>query len=194
MSFFNNSKDVLDACLRDADYQQSVDTAERLLCDAVAQDRLIMACGNGGSASDADHFTAELICRYKQNRPAIRAVSLCCQGATATAISNDFGYEHIFARQVESLGRNQDVLVAFSTSGTSKNVLKALEQAQKQGVVTLLFTGSHTQTAAPLCDAIIAVPSADTPMIQQIHLMTYHYLCERIEAHRLRMPPSSAPD
>ena len=181
ISYFQKSRDVIDACLESSGFQEDMNAIIAILMQAVTQDRLIMICGNGGSASDADHFAAELVCRYKRNRPAMRALALSHQGALATAISNDFGYEHIFSRQVEGVGRTGDVLIALSTSGKSPNVLKALKQAKSQGVITIGFTGAYTQDLAQVCDHILSVPSNDTPMIQQIHLMAYHHICDVLE-------------
>ena len=179
--YFLKSRQIIDACLASPSFQNEMTRITQLLCGAVRDDRLIMICGNGGSSSDADHFAAELLCRYKLNRPAIRATSLNHQGAITTAISNDFGYEHVFARQVEGLGRGGDILIVLSTSGKSPNILKALAQAKTQGITTVAFTGENTQSLESLCDFVLSVPSADTPLIQQIHLMAYHYMCDQIE-------------
>lgn len=181
LPYFLKSRQVIDACIESVSFKKDLEAITEVLVKAAHADQLIMICGNGGSSADADHFAAELICRYKHNRSALRALPLSHQGAVTTAISNDFGYEHVFARQVEGLGRKNDVLIAISTSGKSPNILKALAEARKNNVTTVALTGAYIQDVAPLSDYVLSVPSMDTPLIQQIHVMAYHYMCDAVE-------------
>jgi D-sedoheptulose 7-phosphate isomerase len=146
----------------------------------------ILLIGNGGSAADAQHIAAEIIGRYKQDRPAFAAVALTTDTSALTAIANDYGFEQVFARQVEGLGKRGDVLLAFSTSGRSPNILAALRTARARGLVTIGFTGSKGETLGALCDHLLVSPSDDTPIVQQIHLAVAHGICDEIEQTMMR--------
>jgi D-sedoheptulose 7-phosphate isomerase len=141
----------------------------------------ILIAGNGGSAADAQHMAAEIVGRYKQDRPAYAAIALTTDTSALTAISNDYGFEWVFARQVEGLGRRGDVLLVLSTSGRSQSILKALRTARELGLATIGFTGSQGEAMGALCDDLLVAPSDDTPIIQQIHLAIGHAICEEIE-------------
>jgi D-sedoheptulose 7-phosphate isomerase len=146
----------------------------------------ILLIGNGGSAADAQHIAAEIIGRYKQDRPAFAAVALTTDTSALTAIANDYGFEQVFARQVEGLGKRGDVLLAFSTSGRSQNILAALRTARARGLVTVGFTGSKGETLGALCDHLLVSPSDDTPIVQQVHLAVAHGICDEIEQTMMR--------
>jgi D-sedoheptulose 7-phosphate isomerase len=146
----------------------------------------ILLIGNGGSAADAQHIAAEIIGRYKQERPAYAALALTTDTSALTAIANDYGFEQVFARQVEGLGQRGDVLLALSTSGRSPNILAALRTARARGLVTIGFTGSKGQALGALCDHLLVSPSDDTPVIQQIHLAVAHGICDEIEQTMMR--------
>jgi D-sedoheptulose 7-phosphate isomerase len=141
----------------------------------------ILIVGNGGSAADAQHIAAEIVGRYKQDRPAFAAIALTTDTSALTAISNDYGFEWVYARQVEGLGQRGDVLLALSTSGRSQSILKALHTARELGLTTIGFTGSQGEAMGALCDDLLVAPSDDTPIIQQIHLAVGHAICEEIE-------------
>jgi D-sedoheptulose 7-phosphate isomerase len=141
----------------------------------------ILLAGNGGSAADAQHIAAEIIGRYKHDRPAWAAIALTTDTSALTAIANDYGFDQVFARQVEGLGRRGDVLLALSTSGRSPNILAALRTARAHGLVTIGFTGSKGQALGELCDHLLVSPSDDTAVIQQIHLTFAHGICGEIE-------------
>lgn len=141
----------------------------------------VLIAGNGGSAADAQHMAAEIVGRYKQDRPAYAAIALTTDTSALTAISNDYGFEWVFARQVEGLGRRGDVLLVLSTSGRSQSILKALRTARELGLATIGFTGSQGEAMGALCDDLLVAPSDDTPIIQQIHLAIGHAICEEIE-------------
>jgi D-sedoheptulose 7-phosphate isomerase len=149
----------------------------------------ILLIGNGGSAADAQHIAAEIVGRYKQNRPGYAALALTSDTSALTSIANDYGFEQAFARQVEGLGRRGDVLLALSTSGKSPNILAALRLARERGLVTVGFTGSKGENMRALCDHLLVAPSDDTPVIQQIHLAVAHGICDEVEQTMMREPP-----
>ncbi|MEC7523703.1 MAG: SIS domain-containing protein [Myxococcota bacterium] len=138
----------------------------------------ILACGNGGSAADAQHFVAELIGRMGMERPSLPAVSLTVDPSVVTCIANDYGYEQVFARQVHGLGRPGDVLVGLSTSGTSKNVLAALDAATERGLATIAIVG---QSGSPAADLVLRAPSRHTARVQEIHTAALHAVCDVVE-------------
>jgi D-sedoheptulose 7-phosphate isomerase len=146
----------------------------------------ILLVGNGGSAADAQHIAAEIVGRYKQERPAWAAIALSTDTSALTAIGNDYGFEQVFARQIEGLGRRGDVLLALSTSGRSPNILAALRTARARGLVTIGFTGSKGEALRVLCDHLLMSPSDDTAVIQQIHLAFAHGICAEIEQTMMR--------
>ncbi|MGJ5136692.1 D-sedoheptulose 7-phosphate isomerase [Bradyrhizobium oligotrophicum] len=142
----------------------------------------LLIVGNGGSAADAQHIAAEIVGRYRQERPAYAAIALTTDTSALTAIGNDYGFDQVFARQVEGLGIPGDVLLAISTSGRSPSILNALRKARERGLGTIGFTGAKGLAMGELCDELLVAPSDDTPLIQQIHLATAHGVCEVIEA------------
>jgi D-sedoheptulose 7-phosphate isomerase len=153
---------------------------------ALAAGHKLLIIGNGGSAADAQHIAAEIVGRYKQDRPGYAAIALTTDTSALTAITNDYGFEQVFARQVEGLGRRGDVLLALSTSGRSPNILAALRKARERGLVTIGFTGTKGLAMGGACDHLLIAPSDDTPVIQQIHLAVAHGICEEIEQAMMR--------
>lgn len=141
----------------------------------------LLIFGNGGSAGNAQHIAAELSIRYSLDRPAIAAVALTADSLMLTAAGNDFGFERVFSRQIEALGRPGDVAVGISTSGTSPNVVAGLREARARGLRTTGMTGGKPGGFAALCDAVIAVPSTVTARIQEMHLIVTHMLCKALE-------------
>ncbi len=141
----------------------------------------LLLFGNGGSAADAQHIAAELIIRYKAHRPAISAIALTTDSSALTACGNDMGFEALFERQIEGLGRQGDVAVGISTSGNSPNVLRGLRRARAMGLKTVGLTGGTGGQMLSLCDALIAVPSSVTARIQEMHIMIGHVLCKGLE-------------
>ena len=141
----------------------------------------ILLCGNGGSAADAQHIAAELTGRYKTERGALAGIALTTDTSALTAIGNDYGYEFVFSRQLEALGREGDLLIAISTSGNSGNVVKALELAQKIGIKTIGLSGRTGGAMNELCELNLVVPSNDTPRIQEMHIMIGHIICQAID-------------
>jgi len=144
----------------------------------------LLVCGNGGSAADAQHFSAELLGRYERERDGLPAIALHADTSTVTAVANDYGYEQVFARQVRALGRPGDVLLAISTSGNSPGILRALEAAQQAGLGVVALTGRDGGALAPLlrpADIEIRVPAQITARIQEVHILVLHCLCELID-------------
>jgi D-sedoheptulose 7-phosphate isomerase len=149
----------------------------------------LLIVGNGGSAADAQHIAAEIVGRYKQDRPAYAAIALTTDTSALTAIANDYGFEQVFARQIAGLGRRGDALLALSTSGRSPNILAALSAARERGIVTIGMTGMRGESLGALCDHLLVAPSNDTPVIQQIHIAVAHGICEAIEQAMMREAP-----
>ena len=156
---------------------------------ALRADKKLLIIGNGGSAADAQHIAAEIIGRYKKDRPGYAAIALTTDTSALTAITNDYGFEQVFARQVEGLGRRGDVLLALSTSGRSPNIIAALRKARAQGLVTIGFTGTKGEAMGVSCDHLLIAPSDDTPVIQQIHLAVAHGICDQIEQAMISEAP-----
>jgi D-sedoheptulose 7-phosphate isomerase len=142
----------------------------------------VYTCGNGGSAADAQHIAGELLGRFKSARSALPVLALNADTATLTAIANDFGYEHVFARQLDGLLQPNDVVWALSTSGSSPNVLAAVKVAAARGNVVIGFTGQNGDAFARLCTHVFRVPHGSSDRIQEGHALAYHYVCERVEA------------
>ncbi|MFH1502948.1 MAG: D-sedoheptulose 7-phosphate isomerase [Candidatus Eisenbacteria bacterium] len=143
----------------------------------------VLLCGNGGSAADAQHLAAELAGRLRRERRGLPAISLTVNSSVLTAVSNDYGYDMVFARQVEALGRPGDVLVGISTSGSSPNVVRALEHARAEGLTTVGLIGERSGDMEGHCDLVVRAPSDDTQRIQEIHIAVGHAICELVEAH-----------
>ena len=154
--------------------------AEMLLGVANAGHK-ILVCGNGGSAADAQHLAAEWVCRYKDDRPPLAAIALTVDTSALTAIGNDYGFENVFVRQVEALGNEGDVLVVFTTSGKSKNILNAIQVAKKKGLKIIALTGEKGKDLKNVADAAIVVPTEETARIQEIHELIYHIWCELVD-------------
>jgi len=159
----------------------AVADAAAAVTEALRVGNKVLLCGNGGSAADAQHIAAELAGRLRLERGGLPAVALTVNPSVMTALANDYGYDMVFARQVEALGRPGDALVGISTSGGSPNVVRALEAAGAAGVTTVGLCGSNTDTFAPLCDHLIAVPVEDTQRVQEIHIAVGHAICEIVE-------------
>jgi D-sedoheptulose 7-phosphate isomerase len=153
-----------------------------LICDALLNGRKVLLCGNGGSAADAQHIAAELVGSYEKQRRALPAIALTTDTSALTALSNDFGYEQVFARQIAGLAQAGDVVIAISTSGKSPNVVRAAEKAREMGCKTVALTGAQSEPLASLCDLTVAVPSARTSRVQEAHITIGHLWCEMVDA------------
>tara|TARA_B100000787_G_C16107799_1_gene256678 strand:+ start:239 stop:808 length:570 start_codon:yes stop_codon:yes gene_type:complete len=158
-----------------------VETAAILCINALKSDGKILLFGNGGSAADAQHIAAEIVGRYINERKGLSAIALTTDSSVLTAISNDFGYLHIFDRQVEALAKEGDVLIGISTGGTSANVINALKLAKNLGCKSIGFSGRDGGEFNNLCDINLVVPSKDTPRIQEMHIVIGHIICHLID-------------
>jgi D-sedoheptulose 7-phosphate isomerase len=171
---------ALDSFAADGANIEWIDHIAGLLAERFAAGRKVLICGNGGSACDAMHFAEELTGRFNEDRPALPAIA-CTDAGHITCAGNDYGFEHIFSRQVEALGQPGDVLLAISTSGNSPNCLRALERARSLGLTTIAFTGNGGGKAAPLADINVIVPATVTMNIQESQLALEHIFCMLVE-------------
>lgn len=167
--------------LNDSNLQINIERIVTNSIEAFKNDKKMLFCGNGGSASDAQHIAAELSGRFYKDRPPLYAEALHVNSSYMTAVANDYGYEETYARMIEASGRKGDVLVGISTSGNSPNVVKAMQNAKEIGMVTVGFTGSKGGKMKEICDIMIQVPSDDTPRIQEVHILVGHIICQLIE-------------
>ena len=162
-----------------------IEAATRCMVASLQAGGKVMACGNGGSAADSQHFAAELLNRFEKERPPLAAIALTTDTSTLTSIANDYRYEDVFAKQVQALGRSGDVLLAISTSGNSPNVIEAIHAARARGVTVVALTGRKGGKMAALLgpdDIHLCVPTERTARIQEVHLLTIHCLCDGIDA------------
>jgi D-sedoheptulose 7-phosphate isomerase len=178
---FQHSLAALERAAGDATLLAVTEHIAAVIAAALRAGNKVLLIGNGGSAADAQHIAAEIIGRYKKDRPGYAAIALTTDTSALTAISNDYGFEQIFARQVEGLGQRGDVLLAYSTSGQSPNILAALRKARDRGLVTVGFTGTKGGSMRSACDHLFVAPSDDTPVIQQIHMTAGHAICDHVE-------------
>ncbi len=172
---------VKQAILDDADFHTKTAQAVQAMTTTFREGGKVLFCGNGGSAADAQHIAAELSGRFYRDRPPLYAEALHVNSSFVTAVANDYGYEDVFARMVEAAGRPGDILVAFSTSGNSPNILKAIRMGREKGMAIIGFTGATGGKMADLCDILLNVPSTDTPRIQESHILIGHILCQIVE-------------
>ena len=163
-----------------------VEKAARIVADAALSGHTTFAFGNGGSATQAQHFAAELVVRYEGDRPALPAIALAADVAILTACANDYDYSVVFSRQIEALAKAGDVAVGITTSGSSPNVLKALEAGRVRGLSTILLTGEKGRAEAARWDVGIVVPSTETAHVQELHLAALHLICRFVDEERLR--------
>lgn len=175
------SRDALERANGDANLLEAARKIADVIAAGLHAGNKLLIAGNGGSAADAQHIAAEIVGRYKEDRPAYAAIALTTDTSALTAIGNDYGFEQVFARQVEGLGRRGDVLLALTTSGRSPNILAALKTARQHGLITVAFTGAKGAALAASCDHLLVAPSEDTAVIQQIHMAFAHGICEVIE-------------
>jgi D-sedoheptulose 7-phosphate isomerase len=172
---------VKQALLDDVDIQRLIATVSKQFVSALSRGRKILLFGNGGSAADAQHLAAELVGRFQMERTPLPALALTTNTSALTAIGNDYGYENVFARQVEALGGEGDVAVGISTSGKSPNVLKALARAKAKGMVTVALTGRDGKRLKEVARYCICVPADSTPRVQEAHILIGHILSQITE-------------
>ncbi len=172
---------VKEAILKDKDLLSAILKVSDEVCRAFQKDGKVLICGNGGSAADAQHIAAELSGRFYFDRPPLFAEALHVNTSYLTAIANDYSYEEVYARLLSAKGRRGDVLMGISTSGNSKNILKAIEAGNSIGMITVGLTGRTGGKMMDLCNYLIRVPSIDTPRIQEAHILIGHIICEIVE-------------
>lgn len=178
---FAKSRALVDAMAGDAAlHRQVVDVVARCV-EALRRGNKILFAGNGGSAADAQHWAAELVSRFNHDRPGLPGVALTTDTSALTAIGNDYGFERVFARQIEALGRKGDLLFALSTSGNSKNILLGIDTARAAGIEVIGFTGRSGGAMADRCTVCLRMPSDETPKIQEGHELLGHLICGMIE-------------
>jgi len=176
---FNSHLDTIQTMTNQS--TKNIEAVAHIVVDALKDGRKILFCGNGGSAADAQHIAAELTGRYKTNRQALCGIALTTDTSALSAIANDFGYENVFARQVEALATKGDVLVGISTSGDSPNIINALKSAKDMGCHSIGLSGNGGGNMNDVCDINIVVPSTNTPRIQEMHILIGHTICQIID-------------
>jgi len=179
------TRQVMEDMLADSALQQQLVKAVDCCVNALKSGGKLMFVGNGGSAAEAQHLSAEMVGRFLQERQPLPSIALTTDTSAVTAIGNDYGYEHVFSRQVQALGRRGDVLIAMSTSGRSKNIVLAMQAARSAGISTIGLTGIHPRDMGELADVSLKVPSSQTPQIQEGHLVLGHLLCGMVEKQLL---------
>lgn len=185
-AYLRISQEVIEATVG-AVPEAAIEAVVEACAEALGRGLPLLVCGNGGSAADAMHITGELVGRFLKERRALNAVCLSSNPSVLTAWSNDYSYDSVFARQVEAYGVAGGVVLGLSTSGNSSNVIKAFETAHGMEMTTVALTGEGGGKLKALAHHLLAVPSRSTPLIQQVHICLYHYLCARIET-RLAAP------
>ncbi len=168
-------KKTVDSCTGDI-----LKITERIIY-VLRNGKKVLLCGNGGSAADAQHIAAELVCRFQTNRRALPAIALTTDTSILTAVGNDFGFETLFSRQVEALGKEGDILIGLSTSGSSKNVALAMHRAKQMGLITIAFIGQNPGYVSESADLVLRIPSEITARIQEGHATVGHIICDLVE-------------
>lgn len=181
ISQIKDSIHVKEKMLLDEQYIKKINEIAQVILEAYNHKRKVMFCGNGGSAADAQHLTAELVSKFRINRAALPALSLNTNTSILTSIGNDYEYNYIFERQVEAMGQDGDVLIGISTSGNSNNIISAFKQAKKMGIRTIGLLGNDGGINKEYADISLIVPSNDTPRIQEGHIMIGHIICDIVE-------------
>ncbi|OGJ48062.1 hypothetical protein A2344_04080 [Candidatus Peregrinibacteria bacterium RIFOXYB12_FULL_41_12] len=181
-SHFQNSAELKSKIASDKTITDAIEHAGETMVATLKSGKKILIAGNGGSADQSQHFAAELIGRYERNRAPQKAISLVADIATLTSLSNDFGFDKVFSKQIEALGSEGDIFLAISTSGNSANILEALTEAKKLGLKCVGLAGKDGGRMVEMCDEIIIIPSDKTPLIQEAHLSVLHIWANIIEA------------
>lgn len=167
--------------LKDNGYKENLISIVNVITTCLKNGNKVLICGNGGSAADSQHFAAELVGRFKLERKGLPAIALTTDSSVLTCMGNDYGYDSIFTRQVEALGNEGDVLIGFSTSGNSSNVIYAIEEGKKKGLTTIGFLGKDGGKLKEMVDYDFTFSYSETARVQEHHLMTYHLICEFVE-------------
>ena len=175
------SQSLITDIINDTGLQENIEEVVNRMIQCFENGNKVLFCGNGGSAADSQHLAAEFVARFNFDRPALNAIALTVDTSALTAIGNDYGYDYIFSRQVEALGVAGDILVGFSTSGRSKNVLAAFEVAKKQNITTIGMLGQDGRDIGNIADISLNMPSSETPKIQEGHIISGHIICALVE-------------
>lgn len=178
----SQSIDLKTQLLNDEEFIKEIEGVAKLMVEAFRNGKKVLWCGNGGSAADAQHLAAEFSGRFYYDRPPLHSEALHVNTSYMTAVANDYSYDVVYSRLVKAMGAEGDVIVGISTSGNSKNILLALEEGKEKGMTTVSFTGLGGGLMKEKSDFIFAIPSKDTPRIQECHIMIGHILCELVEA------------
>ena len=187
-SMKNKIKDIIGASietkqqvLQNVQLLATIEKVVNVITDAFKKGNRVYFCGNGGSAADAQHLAAEFSGRFYTDRKALPAEALHCNTSYLTAVANDYGYDVVYSRMIEGIGESGDILVGLSTSGNSANIIKAFEVAKEKGITTVAFTGMTGGQMKSTSDHLINIPSADTPRIQESHILIGHIICQLVE-------------
>ena len=193
--FFSRSQQVLEAAGADRALVTTAAEIAALITRTLRHGGKLLIAGNGGSAADAQHIAAEFVGRFKMQRNPLPAIALTTDTSVLTAVGNDYGFEQVFARQIVGLGRPGDCFLALSTSGRSPNVLTALTTARAHGIATIGLTGEKGEAMRPTCDLLLSAPSAESDLVQQIHMVVAHAVCGIVERELFAAPaaPEAAP-
>ena len=181
LDYLVRSRDTVQAAIDDPAFVAVIRDIVEVTANAIGNGRKLLLAGNGGSAADAQHLAGEMLSRLNYDRAPAAALALTTDSSVLTAIGNDYGYDRLFERQILGLGRPGDVFIAISTSGRSPNILRAIDAARKQRIVTVGFTGRTGGEMPSLCDMCLRAPSDSTPLIQQIHITAGHVICGLVE-------------
>lgn len=176
------TQDLMSSMLKNDALLANIEAVSKACIKCFESGRKILLAGNGGSAADAQHIAGEFVSRFAFDRPGLPAIALTVDTSILTAVGNDYGYERLFARQIQALGREGDVFIAYSTSGSSPNIIAALEQANQLDLISVGLTGNKQGVMKGLCNYLIEVPSSNTPKIQEGHLVIGHILCGLVES------------
>lgn len=180
-SYIKNSVSVKEKILNDKKIISEIEASAKAIINAYNNGHKVLTAGNGGSAADAQHISAEFVSKFLYKRKALNSIALTTNSSIITSVGNDYSHEHVFARQVQAYGEKGDIFIAISTSGNSKNIILAIEEARKQGVTVIGLTGGKKSLMDNMCDYLIKVPSEDTPNIQESHIMIGHIICALVE-------------
>ncbi len=179
---FNEARSVILDLADSDEAARALSEAAAKVIESIRAGRKVLLCGNGGSASDSQHIASELVGRFRRERDGWPAVALSTDTSILTAVGNDYGYAEVFRRQVEALGRKGDCLIAYSTSGNSENVIRAVDEAKARGLHVIVFTGASGGKLADLADVVLYAPSETTARIQECHAVMGHAFCDIVEA------------
>jgi len=183
LNILNSHQEIINLIKNDEDLLKNIDIAVEIMIKTLKKNNIIYSCGNGGSAADAQHFVAELISKFNYDRKSLGAISLTTNPSIITSIGNDYVFDNIFCRQIEGLSKEGDALFAITTSGTSKNITLAIEEAKRKNVSVILLTSTKCNLQNDNNFVVIKVPCEKTPRIQEFHIMVIHYICEKIERY-----------